>query len=316
MLPIAVEIAPPDARPEDVAALLTACTRAVAPSECVLAAEAPEGGALAVAIVTWQNDGQAFVEVGMRREGRPEWRSRGVNFAAEDERVERWRTVGFVVGTLARSELSGEPVPEEKPKPEPPRTPPAAPPAAPRPQRDPHSPVSKPPVRAAIDVGGELGPGLASGWRTGGVLRTRWPFQDPLRLLISLKYLEQNGSTPDGRWLTLGAGLGWVHGSAQTEVAGGAEGRIEYFQATYEKYYAATPAGVNARDSRWVAGLGLHASAAWMPMPAFGLYVAGDAAWMFGSTRVHLPDVDGKPQVVTDGALRFGVGAGVRLRLW
>jgi len=51
-------------------------------------------------------------------------------------------------------------------------------------------------------------------------------------------------------------------------------------------------------------------------MPVLGLYVAGDAAWMFGSTNVHLPAVDGKPQIVTDGALRFGVGGGVRLRLW
>ncbi|MGC4088885.1 MAG: hypothetical protein QM756_13485 [Polyangiaceae bacterium] len=315
MLPIAVEIAPPDAHKDQVAALLSACSRAVAESECVLAAEAPEGGAAAVAIVTWQSDGQAFVEVGMRRDGRPQWRSRNVSFASEDEPIERWRTVGFVLGTLARSELTGENPPEPAPSGEPVRpTPPAAAVAPDTGKARPSPSVRMDPAQAAIDVGAELGPALASGLRSGGVLRTRWPFQEPLRVVAALKYLEQNNSTPAGRWLTAGVGLGWVHGTARAEVSGAADARVEYFETKYEDY--GTIGGMGTRHSRWLAGLGLNVTAAWMPMPTLGLFVSGDAAWMFGYTQIHLRSGEREVEVVTDKPLRFGAGGGVRLRLW
>ncbi|MFZ5890298.1 MAG: hypothetical protein ACOY0T_04445 [Myxococcota bacterium] len=320
MLPIAVEIAPPDAQREQVTALLSACSHVIADAECVLAAEAPQGGATAVAIVTWQGEEQAFVEVGMRRNGRPEWRSRNVKFAADDEPIERWRTLGFVVGTLARSELAAEPEPPE-PTPTNERSPGSSPqpanvPSSQPPARATRNPPKNHPARAAIDIGAEVGPALESGWRTGALLRTRWPFQDPLRVVVSFKYLQQNDATPDARWFTGGTGLAWVYGNARAEISAAAEARVEYFEAKYSQYYGGASSTSSGRNSRWLAGLGTNATAAWMPMPALGLYVSADAAWMFGYTRIHVTKPGLSEQVITDEPLRFGIGGGVRLRLW
>jgi hypothetical protein len=323
MLPIAVEIAPPDAPREQVTALLTACSRAIADSECVLASEAPEGGALAVAIVTWQSDGQAFVEVGMRRQGRPEWRSRTVSFGGDDEVVERWRTVGFVVGTLARGEAGDAPATEEKPLP--PKTPEPAPvqheaPRPPPPRPRVVAPPPRGPARAALDLGAEGGPGLGGKVRSGGSMRTRWPFQEPLRAVASLKYLEQNNSIPKGSWLTVGAGLGGVLGDSQAELSASLDLRGEYFHPSYDPVIETRSGSAPGPQSRLLLGLGSTLTAAWMPMPNLGLYIGVDGAWMFGSTEVHLKvsSSSGKPEwrTVVDGPLRIGATGGLRLRLW
>src|SRR5262249_7368871 len=124
MLPVAVEIAPPDAPAEQVQALLSSCSRAMADADCVLAGEAPEGPTQAIAIVTWQPDGRALVEVGKRRSEGADWRSRTVSFSTQDEAIERFRTVGFVIGVLARGErpeVASEPASTESPS-----TPPAS----------------------------------------------------------------------------------------------------------------------------------------------------------------------------------------------
>ena len=65
VLPVAVEIAPPDSPKESIAVLLAACTRAKRGGECVLAADVAGGGTSAVAIVTWQGNARALVEVGL-----------------------------------------------------------------------------------------------------------------------------------------------------------------------------------------------------------------------------------------------------------
>lgn len=320
MLPIAVEIAPLDVRRDEVQVLLAACTRAAADAECVLASEAPPGGAAAVAIVTWQGESEAFVEVGMRREGRPVWRSRTVNFAANDELVERWRTLGFVVGTLARNELAGDTEPEPTAPTErstnPPPVAPSPPPVSVRPP-PPEKPSKKPGAAlAAIDLGAEVGPGLGSGVRSGGLLRTRLPLQDPLRAILSLKYVEQNGSLPDGRWFTLGAGLAWAHGTPRAELSVALEGRVERFEAKYERLDVSVPVVVQGATSFWITGVASHVNAVWMAMPTLGLYVSGDAAWMFARTRIQVVSANGSERNLTDGPLRLGAGAGIRLRLW
>src|SRR5690606_23022750 len=72
--PVAVELAPADAPREHVAVLRAACTRTKREVECVAAEEVDDRGASAVAIVTWQSEQRALVEVGLRRGGQPEWR--------------------------------------------------------------------------------------------------------------------------------------------------------------------------------------------------------------------------------------------------
>lgn len=314
MLPVAVEVAPPNAPREQVTTLLAACTRAVATAECVLASEAPDGGSQAVAIVTWQNDGRAMVEVGLRREGKPEWRSRTVTFSAADEPIERWRAVGFVIGTLARGDQPDEREPsstETAPTPSPPapvasKPPPAAPAApreaAPRPLVEPGSAA-----RAALELGAVLGPGL-SGLRTGAVLHTRWPLKDPLRSLLSIRYVERpsddNGLR--GQWFTVAAGVGAVLGNARGELGASLDTRAEYFRASVDG------AEGSASQSRWLPGLALGISAAWMPIDSLGLYMGAESSWMLSRTEVKV-----RSQVVAeDASLRVTVDGGVRLKLW
>jgi hypothetical protein len=311
MLPVAVEVAPPNAPREQVTALLGACSRAVADAECVLASDAPEGGTQAVAIVTWQSDGRATVEVGLRREGKPEWRSRNVSFGVADDPVERWRAVGFVVGTLARGEAPGEPTanPTEatpapklaEPTPKPSEPVRVVPPKA--------APVVLPthPAHAALELGAVMGPGL-DGLRTGGVLHTRWPLYDKLRSLVSVRYVERpsddNGLR--GQWLTVAAGVGGVLGTAHSELGAGIDARVEYFRASADYL------GRTGSDSRWLPGFALSVHGAWMPMPVLGLYLAAEGAWMGYSTPIR---VKGQP-AGEDRALRASIDGGIRLRLW
>ena len=309
MLPVAVEVAPPNAPREQMAALLSACSRAVA-ADCVLAADAPAGGTQAVAIVTWQSDGSVTVEVGLRRDGKPEWRSRSVNFGAADEPIERWRAVGFVVGTLARGETPGEPPAEDEPEaaPKPPEPTPKAPEAervAPPPKPAVILPTH--PARAAVELGAVMGPGL-DGLRAGAVLRTRWPLYEQLRSVAAFRYVVR--PTDDrglrAQWLTLAAGVGGVLGNAHSELAAGLDVRAEYFHASAEYL------GRTASDGRWLPGVGLSVSGAWMPMPSLGLYLAAEGAWMASYTPIK---VRGQ-SAGEDRALRAAVDGGIRVRLW
>lgn len=312
MLPVAVEVAPANQPREQIAALLAACSRAVGEAECVLAADAPDGGTQAVAIVTWQSDGRATVEVGLRREGKPEWRSRNVSFLASDEPVERWRAVGFVVGTLARGEAPAQPgVEPEAEKPEQ-----KAPAVAPKPHPDEVAVAVAPRLekkaghaaRAAIELGAVMGPGL-DGLRTGAVLRTRWPLYDHLRSLFAIKYVERprDGSGLRGQWLTLAGGVAGVLGSDRSELSASLDARAEYFRASAE-----ADDGRNGAESRWLPGFALGVGGAWTPAPPFGLYFGAEGAWMLSSTSIRLSS---QPHA-EDRALRVAVDGGIRLRLW
>lgn len=310
MLPVAVEIAPPNAPREQVAALLSACSRAVA-ADCVLAADAPGGGTQAVAIVTWQSDGGVNVEVGLRRDGKPEWRSRSVTFGAADEPIERWRAVGFVVGTLARGETPGEPPAnqEAEPAPKPPEPAPKPPPEPDRitPPLKSHAVAPTYPARAAVELGAVVGPGL-DGLRTGGVLRTRWPLYEQLRSVAAFRYVARPSDDRGLRaqWLTIAAGVGGVLGNADSELGASLDARVEYFRASAEYL------GRTGSDSRWLPGFGLSVSGAWMPMPSLGVYLAAEGAWMASRTPITV-----RGQAAgEDRALRAALDAGVRVRLW
>jgi len=304
-LPVAVEIAPPDAPREHVSALLAACSRALADSECVLSSEAPEDGSRAVAIVTWQGEGRAQIEVGLRREGRPEWRARTLDFEAKDELSERWRTVGFVVGTLSRPELRPDakldgaepdpvvapPVTDVRPsEPVPPRAPSDA-----RPERGSGA-------RAAIDIGAVTGPAL-DGMRSGALVRARFRIAESLRAVTGLHYLELPSDERglSARWATASGGVGAVLGDDSVELSFGIDARGEY---------------VNARaNGRWhhnlFPGVGVGVTGAWMPSRWVGLFVGAEGAWIFGTREFRLTP----ESIVVEPALRINAEAGVRLRL-
>lgn len=315
MLPVAVDVAPPTAPREQVVTLLAACSRAVAEAQCLPAAEVTQGQTQAVAIVTWRGDESVRVEVGLRAEGKPVWRTRNLTFNPDDAVIERWRAVGYVVGTLARDERPAdepEPAPAADPEPKAPIVPPAAPKPAPAtvdtPAKNASSAPRGGPARAAIDVGAVFGPSW-NGLRSGGVLRTRWPLPEPLRVLASVRYLARPSDETglSGRWLTLGAGVAGVLGTDQFEASAGLELRGEYSEARVEDAL-----GRSGSDGGVLPGLGLYLGGAFMPTPVVGVYLGGDAELMFAKTTILV----GSQPAGVDRALRFSADAGVRLKLW
>jgi hypothetical protein len=101
--PIVVDVGVAEPQRELATALLDACSQAAAGdgAECRLVRDAPNGPYTAIAIVTWEEGDRARVEVGLRRVPASEWRTRELTFQTADADVERYRSVGFVIGTLA-----------------------------------------------------------------------------------------------------------------------------------------------------------------------------------------------------------------------
>jgi len=101
--PIVVDVGVVEPQRELASALLDACSQAAAAAgaECRLVRDAPNGPYTAIAIVTWEEGDRARVEVGLRRVPASEWRTRELTFQGADADVERYRSVGFVIGTLA-----------------------------------------------------------------------------------------------------------------------------------------------------------------------------------------------------------------------
>lgn len=105
--PVAVEVVPPLEKSELVSTLLQACSQAVVETDCVKSGSEPPGERpSAVAIVTVEGD-RVRVEVGVQRSGESQWLTRDLRFGAMDPEYERFKTVGFVIGTLA-GEISEE----------------------------------------------------------------------------------------------------------------------------------------------------------------------------------------------------------------
>src|SRR6185503_13284012 len=101
-----------------VASMVEACAKAVGDGECHLVRDAPQGPYRAIAILTWDGPDKVRIEVGLRRDAGTEWRTRALTFQPEDAELERFRSVGFVVGTLATEEQpSPPPLPAVEPKP-------------------------------------------------------------------------------------------------------------------------------------------------------------------------------------------------------
>jgi hypothetical protein len=266
--------------------------------------------------VTWQTELRAVIEVGRLLEGHPEWRTRALDFETSDRAIERWRTVGFVVGTLAHGETA------QSVKIDPPKSkiqPQSAVPSEPL-VRKPvikqisPAPRSAPPAAAAaaLDVGAATGPAL-EGLRSGVVVRSRWPVYDPLRALVSLRYLQTptDGAGVRGRWLTLAVGGLVAKALDDIELAAAIDARAERFAAEASE---STPLGeVSESSSRWLPGVAAQASVAWMPTARVGAFIAADAAWMLGAATI----VEVREERVTrDSDFRITIEGGLRLRLW
>ena len=185
--PVVIDVGVAEPPRELAAAIVSACTQAATGTECRLLRDVPNGPYTAIAIVTWEEGDRARVEVGLRRDPVSEWRTRELSFQHADADVERYRTVGFVIGglaTAARDEdapgtPSGPPSaaaaaaaaapPATTPAPAPPpKSAPAAPPPAATPEPNAPEPTPAPtPTRASsrgwIGLAAVVGGGLDEG---------------------------------------------------------------------------------------------------------------------------------------------------------
>jgi hypothetical protein len=101
--PVVIDLGVADGPREAIQVLVDACTQAASETECHLVRDAPEGPYAAIAIVTWEPGDRIRVEVGVRRAEGAEWRSRELKFRPGDVELERYKSVGFVIGTLAKA---------------------------------------------------------------------------------------------------------------------------------------------------------------------------------------------------------------------
>jgi hypothetical protein len=175
---VLVEIAPPEISREHQESLLRACGVAAKPLKCVLGEPGDEPPAL-LAIVVWEPDGNAHIEVGVRRQTRVEWADRRLSFSSGDPEKQRWEAAGLAAGTVAAS-LSRRPAPEpleaaNAPAPQPPE--PEEPAEAEQSVASSHSSS-----HWGVDLGLLVQSGFEGSVRAGGALGLRYAQPGALRL--------------------------------------------------------------------------------------------------------------------------------------
>ncbi len=307
--PIVIDLGIADPPQESVQVLANACSQAATDTTCYLVRQAPEGPYAAIAIVTWEADDRVRIEVGLRRAEGAEWRSRDIAFQVADAEIERYRSVGFVIGTLASADKS-----ELARRREVPRAAPASVGPPPTERRRPPAktappPESAQPARGFIVVAAAGSRATSEGApRLGGQLRAGVLVYPRLLLLLS------TGASARARddqglvlsWLDAGGGLGWSLGP-------GSGLRLELrLEAVVERLAAEarTPRGVNTRSrTQLAARLGADGV---VPLGGFVSLVLGVEALGRGSKTYF--SVEGAPAGATE-LVQLGGALGVRLDL-
>lgn len=284
--PVVVEIYAPQPRPQELAVLLAACSRAATPHECVSSESKASEAPLGVAIVRRDGD-HARIELGLRAVATAQWTTRDLQFQPGDDELERYRAMGFAIGTLVAREI-------EPPAPAEPAAAPAA--SAPVTERAPprvevKEPVAAPaprPRRATwVDVSGSVGLGLIPGPpRAGGSLRAAFEvIPRGLFGVAETAYAERGmDSLLRVRWLSAGLGVG--HPLAPNLRTLGIDVRLlvvlERMTLTAERGLAEDGA------SRWKPGVSVAIDGHWDFAPPVGLVVSAAAFIDPERTVVHI----------------------------
>lgn len=308
---VVIEVADRGATPAHVVTMVDACSRALPEGRCVLANNDAPAPATATAIVTWDGERheRARIEVGAAGRDRDAWQIREVVFLPQDSDVERWRTVGLVIGTLAgRMREEGEPpAAPAAPKPV------AVPLARPGPPRAPGAPASAASrdSLAWLDAAGVFAPALDDGtWRVGAQLRGALSLRVvPLFGFVSFRYAvrPEDALGLGVQWTTIGAGAGLhVEAGAQLAIQPHAELLAELVAASVHDAPAAEDAG-----SRWVGGARFGLDVAWTIRPLLSVFVGADATVLQSDTVIA---VRGTPVARAEG-FGFSPVLGARLNL-
>lgn len=309
--PIVVEVYAPEPSPQELTALIGACTRAAAPNECISSDARTSDPPLGVAIVRREGE-RARIELGLRSPVSAEWSTRDLVFQPGDDELERYRAIGFAIGTLVARRLEPPPPPPPPPvvQPQPPAQ--QARPsveAAPR-DRVPAGQLEVATRSTWLDLAGTLGLGLVPGPpRAGGLLRAGSELnRGGLFGAAELGYAERTGEPAlRARWLSLGLGLGHPLGLQLGSL--GVEARL----LIVLERLALTAIDGEREDSAstWKPGVTAALDAHWDALPPLGLVVSA-------ATHVypqHTVVRTGGTEAGETPALGFSGFVGLRLRL-
>jgi hypothetical protein len=308
--PVVVEVYAPQPRPQELAVLLAACSRAATPHDCISSENKTPEPPLGVAIVRRDGD-RARIELGLRSVLAAQWSTRDLVFQPGDDELERYRAIGFAIGTLVAREI-------EPPPPAPPVV--AEAPAAPvatAPKGEP-PPVKERPVTVAprhsratwVDVSGSVGLGLIPGPpRAGGSLRAAIEVV-PRGLfgVFETGYAERGrDSSLRVRWLNAALGIG--HPLAPNLRSLGVDVRLLF---VLERMTLTAERGPSADDaSRWKPGVSAAIDGHWDFAPPVGLVVSAATFIDPERTVVHI----GGDLVGETPALGLSGFVGVRFKL-
>jgi hypothetical protein len=325
---VAIEIAepPPDPSRELSAVLLTACSDALRNGRCVLAGEvsAPPDESAATARITWSGS-RVHVEVSIAEERGNERRARELIFSDSHPSLERWRSVGFVAGTLADARMpqpstslddpdaaaEGGPA-AERDLAASPKGPGPLPNAAPPPSdelRVAAGPALTSSPRLWIDLGPVTGPGFADGaWRLGGFFALAYAVRSSfVQASVGYSGLPKDESGLSAHWIAPGIGAG--HSLFDMQGGLSLKLRLELLLENTSVSVSAPEAPGNDSGSHWAGGLRLGSDLSWNAVPGLGMFLGGDLAVFTG--RLHV-DV-GDDRVATTPALRPTLFGGARL---
>lgn len=288
--------------------LISACSRAAAPNECVTSEMRSTDSPLGVAIVRRDGD-RARIELGLRGVVSAEWSTRDLVFQPVDDELERYRAIGFAIGTLvARQTEPPTPPPPIQPEPEPPPTASTAP--LPPARVDHKPPAAARPRATWVDLSGGVGLGLIPGPpRTGATLRAASEIvPGGFFGTAETGYAERTGEPSlKARWLSLGLGVG--HPLLPGLYSVGIDARL---LVVLERLSLTAVDGERSDGaSRWKPGLSAAIDAHWDVAPPLGLVLS--AATHVDPERTVVA-TRGTPVAETP-ALGFGGFLGVRLKL-
>lgn len=264
--PIVVEVSAPAPRPPELAALIAACTRAATPNECITSDVRSSEPPLGVAIVRREGD-RARVELGLRGTTKSEWSTRDLVFQAGDDELERYRAIGFAIGTLVAKQVEPAPPPASPPASDSARDAPVESVnglerASPAPPPPPPAPVPPPPRSTWLELVGGAGLALIPGPpRVGAALRAATELQ-PRGFFVAAEtsYAERVGE-PELRVRWLGMALGVGHPLAPRSHSLGVDARV--MLAIERLSLTAHDGERSAGDVRWKPGLAAAIDAHW-----------------------------------------------------
>lgn len=238
-------------------------------------------------MVTWSDDANARVEVGVEQADGAGWRVRELSFAVEDPPAERWRAAGFTIALLVGEKAFAD-------EPEPPPAP---------------LEVAAPQPFLALNLKALTGTGAGDGWRFGGELgalaglpASAW-FGG-----VSVRYALAPEPAPgvELRWLDLALG-GGVRGELWPDVS--ARARLELLLENVAA--SAERDGTSASRSAWVPGLRVGGDAVWPALGQWGLVASVDVFWLDGSTPITLAS----ERVAESAGAGVALGLGLEGRL-